>query len=302
MSQVRKTLAVVGAGLVGTAFARLLAVRGYEVTGVWSRSRQGVERSERAGFKVFGDAAAAAAEAEVVLVTVRDDAVHLIAREIAEGGAVRAGQVYLHTSGSQGVDALAPLASAGALVGAIHPLQTFAAVDAAIELLPGSYFGVTAEGPALEAVEAIVSALGGTSLMIPESERVTYHLSAVLASNCFVALVELASLVLVAVGVPEREAQAALLPLVAGTLRNIESLGIEAALTGPVARGDAATVAGHARVLARLDPRVAEAYASLSDVALDLARARGLGPEIAGELAAVLAGVRANAAERGAGA
>jgi predicted short-subunit dehydrogenase-like oxidoreductase (DUF2520 family) len=147
--------------------------------------------------------------------------------------------------------------------------------------LPGSYFRIEADPGAQRRVRALVRALGGRALSLPrwiagQESAALYHAGAVAASNYLVTLLDFAARHLEALGASRRQALRALLPLVRGTLENVERLGIPAALTGPIARGDVPTVEGHVAALRRLAPDLLEIYRPLARETVALALERGL--------------------------
>ncbi|HEU0079970.1 MAG TPA: DUF2520 domain-containing protein, partial [Longimicrobiaceae bacterium] len=179
----------------------------------------------------------------------------------------------LHLSGSLGMEALAMPARAGHPVGGLHPLCAVADPVEGADRLRGATFGVEGEGAARALAERIVRAAGGTTLELPPGSRTAYHASAVFASNYVVALLAVAERLMESAGIPAELARPALAGLAAGAVENVRDDGPAAALTGPVARGDAETVARH---LARLSGDERRLYSLLAAEALRLARARGL--------------------------
>ncbi|HET6232523.1 MAG TPA: Rossmann-like and DUF2520 domain-containing protein [Longimicrobiaceae bacterium] len=196
-----------------------------------------------------------------------------------------AGLPALHTSGGLGADVLEPLAALGASIGGVHPLAAVAHPVEGAERLRGASFGVEAEGPARALAERIVRACGGRVLSVAHGEKPTYHAAAVFASNYAVALLALAERLMERAGVPEEDARPALGALVAGAVANVAERGPVAALTGPVARGDDATVRLH---LARLSGGERRLYSLLGREALALALRAGLDADAAERIADAL--------------
>jgi predicted short-subunit dehydrogenase-like oxidoreductase (DUF2520 family) len=263
-------IAVVGAGRVGTAVAVLLGRAGHDVAAVSG----GAQTEERARTWLpgvpFVPASEAAARGEVVLLAVPDDALRVLARELADAVAVTPGAWAVHLSGAAGLDALDPLAGAGARRLAIHPLQTFPQVEVAIEALPGCRTAVTADdedGYVLG--ERLAGDLGAVPFRLPDERRPLYHAAAVFASNYLVATSAVAARLFAIAGVPEP--LAAMGPLQEATLANVVRLGPDAALTGPAVRGDATTVERNLAALAADAPETVAAYVAMCRVALDLA-------------------------------
>jgi predicted short-subunit dehydrogenase-like oxidoreductase (DUF2520 family) len=272
----------IGCGRVGGALARALHAAGYEVGPLWSRSAARAEAAVSAlpGTLVAPSTQDVADSSDLVIVAVPDRAI----APVAEAVAWSRGRSVVHTSGGTGVEALQRAADAGAKVGAWHPLKSFAggADDADLR---GITFAIEA-GPSLgEVLDSLTRALGATPLHLAAADRARYHASAVLASNALVALLGEAASLWTAFGWTREQALAALLPLAQGAVDNVAALGLPDALTGPVERGDRATVERHLAALADAPPRVSEVYRVLSRAALDLAVEKG---GIAGEQATEL--------------
>jgi predicted short-subunit dehydrogenase-like oxidoreductase (DUF2520 family) len=272
-------IAVIGAGRVGTAVAVLLSRAGHRIVGVSGRA----DTVERAGRHLPDvpvlPAAYAVSRSQVVLVGTPDDRIAGVVVDLAAQGAFRSGQAVVHLSGATGLGALAPAADAGARTLSMHPLQTFPTVEAAISRLPGSGMAVTApdeEGYQLGA--GLAADLGARPFRLAEEARPLYHAAAVFASNYLVTVLALAERLFGEAGIDDPAPL--YLPLVQATLENVETMGVERALTGPAVRADAGTIERNLQALAGADPTAVSAYVALADVALDLAeRAGRLSPE-----------------------
>ena len=221
----------------------------------------------------------------ILVLAVPDDALRDVANEVARAGAAPAGCVALHLSGALSTDALTPLHGAGYALGSLHPLQTVADPWSGVERLRGCAYALAGEPAALTAGRRLVSVLGGIPLVIPPALRPIYHAAAVFASNYVLAAAAVVARALVEAGIEEEDAVAAALPLMRGTMDNVEQLGLSAALTGPVARGDIDTVRLH---LSRLSPRERGLYSALGLETIQLARAAGLDPARAEALESLL--------------
>ena len=199
------------------------------------------------------------------------------------------GQAVVHCSGADSLDVLEPARIVGARVGSFHPLQTFASIQKAIENLPGSTFALEAEGDLLLTLEAMAQALEGHWIKLGAGDKAAYHAAAVMTSNYLVTLVKLASDLWQSFGIPRDEAIQALLPLLKGTLNNIENLSIPNALTGPIARGDVGTVQIHLNTLQTAAPALLPVYCELGLQTVPVAVAKGrISPAQAGEIQTIL--------------
>ena len=209
----------------------------------------------------------------VVLLAVPDDVLPEMAHAMAGQGEAPEGCVALHCSGTLSVEVLGPLHARGYHVGSLHPLQALADPVTGAERLLGSWFAVSGDSEATTVARRLVASLDGTPLTIPMSRRPLYHAAAVVASNYLPVLLALSARLLVLAGVDEDEAIPALLPLMRGTLDNVQELGLAPALTGPISRGDIETVRLHLRTIPEREARV---YKDLGREAVALAEARGL--------------------------
>lgn len=284
----RLTVGVVGAGRVGPALAASLQLAGHRPVAVSGVSDASVRRAAELLPDVpLVSPAEVLARAELVLLTVPDDALAGLVSGLAETGAVRPGQLLVHTSGRYGTAVLDPATRAGALPLALHPAMTFTGTSVDVQRLAGCSFGVTAPDELRMAAEALVIEMGGEPEWIAESARPLYHAALAIGANHLVTLVAQAMELLHDAGVqaPNRM----LGPLLGAALDNALRSG-DAALTGPVARGDAGTVAAHVAELRRHAPQSVAGYLAMARTTADRALAHGLlKPELAEDLLGVLA-------------
>jgi predicted short-subunit dehydrogenase-like oxidoreductase (DUF2520 family) len=282
-----RKLGFIGAGTVGTALAVGLSRKGYPIVAVSSRSRASAEKLARlvTGCQVFGSNQGVADSAELVFVTTPDDAIAAVVSQVKW----HAGQSVVHCSGADSADILEPAQKLGAQVGVFHPLQTFASAQQAIENIPGSTFALEAEEPLLGTLQDMATALGGDWVELKASDKVLYHAAAVIACNYTVTLVKLATDLWQTFNVPTQKATKALLPLLRGTLHNIEAVGIPRCLTGPIARGDVGTIRKHLDALEKTAPSLLSTYRELGLQTIPIAVAKGrINQNQAQELRAIL--------------
>jgi predicted short-subunit dehydrogenase-like oxidoreductase (DUF2520 family) len=273
----RRKVAIIGAGVVGTAIGALLHRKGFPIAAVASRSLGSAEKAVRyiGDGKAMADPAAAAAVAELVFITTPDGAIARVCGDIAAQRQFSEGSVVLHCCGAHSAELIAAARDCGAKVLSIHPLQTMADTDQAVANLPGSFFALDGDAEAIDAGKEIIAALGGTVMVIPSGGKMLYHAAAVVACNYFVALVFQALRMLEAVDIPKETGLAALLPLLGGTVRNLERVGIPRALTGPIERGDLKTIEGHLAAFDGFMPEGKAIYCELGKIAVDVAEAKG---------------------------
>lgn len=279
----RQTVAIIGAGRLGGAFGRLLALAGYRVAAVAARTKKSAVEAARfigAGEPMTDVVKAAAAGAAIVVIATPDRAIREVCERIARGGGFRRGALVVHASGANSLELLASARPSGARRAVVHPLQSIPDREQGVANLPGSFFRIEADPGALRPARQLVAALGGTELPLPKwrpdaHSAALYHAGAVAASNYLVALLAYAARFFQELGAERGLALQAVLPLVRGTLANVERLGIPGALTGPIARGDAQTVAGHLAAMRQRAPDLLALYLQLARQTLPLAREQG---------------------------
>jgi len=213
------------------------------------------------------------AAADLVLLTVPDDVLPGLVSGLAATDAPLAGRLLAHASGRHGIGVLDPATRKGALPLAMHPVMTFTGRPDDLDRLAGVSFGVTAPEPLRPAAEALVIEMGGEPVFIEEEARGLYHAGLASAANHLVALVAQSADLLRAAGVAEPARM--LGPLLSAALDNALRLG-DAGLTGPVARGDADTVAEHVQALRHTSPEALRAYVALARLTADRALAAGI--------------------------
>src|SRR6185437_6221465 len=258
----RLTVCIISAGRVGTALGVALERADHVVVACSAISRESRQRAQRR----LPDTAVlppdeVARRAELLLLAVPDAELAGLVSGLAATSAVRPGTIVAHTSGANGIAILAPLARDGCIPLAIHPAMTFTGSDEDIARLPDSCFGITAADDVGHAIaQSLVLEMGGEPFCVREDARVLYHAALAHASNHLVTVVADALEALrTALRGSELLGQQSVGPLARAALENTLQRG-QAALTGPVARGDAAAVAGHLAALQRADPQLAEAY------------------------------------------
>jgi predicted short-subunit dehydrogenase-like oxidoreductase (DUF2520 family) len=270
----RPTLAFIGAGRAGSALATALAAAGHSIVAVHSRTPAHAARLAAAtGARVVPTAVQAVRCADITFATVPDAEIARVAATIAATGVALPGRSLVHCSATHGSEVLAAVRLTTAAVGAFHPLQALAGPQSAA-LLRGTSFAIEAPQPLLTQLTALVADLGGYVIDLPHGGRALYHAAAVLAGNAPLALLARATSLLEEAGVGRADAHRALAALLSGAASNAAAAGAGSALTGPVVRGDAATVARHLDVLAA-DPNTRELYRRLALEALALAGPEG---------------------------
>jgi predicted short-subunit dehydrogenase-like oxidoreductase (DUF2520 family) len=265
---------VVGAGRVGAVLAAALQSAGHEIVAVAGESDASRARiaSLLPGVAVEKPTAVARA-CDLLLLTVPDDMLGNVVKTMTDAGAIRPGMYVAHTSGRHGLAILEPAAAIGAHVMAVHPAMTFSGTSVDLARLTGCVFGLTAASPADRAfAEALVSDLGGKPMWVPEEMRTLYHAGLAHGANHLVTLVTEAMEILSAAGATDPAGT--LRPLLTAALDNALDHG-DAALTGPIVRGDAGTVAAHLDDIRTNAPQTLGSYVSMARATLDRAVSDG---------------------------
>jgi len=264
-------LGFIGAGTVASTLAVAFNQKGYPVVAVSSRQRKSADKLALLVENCFSCKSnqEVADRAELVFITTPDDVI----ASVASGVRWRPEQGVVHCSGADSTDVLAPAREAGATVGVFHPLQTFFAAKQ--ENLPGITYTLEAEEPLLTILKDMATALGGRWIVLKAEDKVLYHTSAVLACNYLITLVKIATDLWHCFGVPPQQARQALLPLLRGTIDNIDTAGIPQCLTGPISRGDTGTIKKHLKSLEEAAPELIALYLELGLNTIPIALAKG---------------------------
>lgn len=259
---------IIGRGNVGSALRRALKARGdLDVTTAGHTVRRTQVQS-----------------ANVILLTVPDTAIRPVAESIASH--VQPGQVVLHCAGARGTEELTSCASRGAATGVMHPLVSFPNRKTNPPL-PGTTFVVHGAPRANRTARTIAKACGARAIAQNVSGA-AYHAAAALVANGAAAIAFEGVRILRKIGFEQRDAERAIGGLMRSVGDNVERIGVPDALTGPIARGDAATVRHHRGALAKLGKGPRAAYDAVGPVILECAKAAGLGRRRATEVARAL--------------
>ena len=270
----KRTLAIIGGGRVGRALGRRLAESGWAVGPVVARSARSALAAVRAiGTGMPHDALAAEiVGARLILIAVPDDAIAAVARRLARRAphGSLAGCVVLHTSGAVPSAALDPLARRGASIASMHPLQTFSA--GVRSRLVGVTFAIEGQPRACRLARSLARELGAKPTIIHPDAKALYHAAGAFASPHVLAALAAGTAMLEKAGFRERDARSALLRLARQTLENYERLGAKRSWTGPVSRGDHATIRRHEAALKKLPAEFLAAYRALTKLQVRLLR------------------------------
>ncbi|HEX5939023.1 MAG TPA: DUF2520 domain-containing protein [Dehalococcoidia bacterium] len=280
----RPRVGFVGTGKVGTALGAGIQAAGYPVVAGWSRSTPALTRFLS---RVPGAAAASrpldvVEAADLVFLTVPDSLIPVLAASLSWDST----KIAVHCSGALSLDVLEPATAEGAAVGSLHPLLALASAEADFR---GATAALEGDERALPVLEQIAADLELRALVLAPGQKALYHAAAVILSNYSVILFAVAQEILESLGEGEEEARASLLPLLRAVVTNLGRQSAPAALTGPIARGDVQTVAGHLAALAAKHPELIPLYQELGLKTVDLANRQGsIDEDIATELRQLL--------------
>ena len=282
-----KSLNIIGCGAVGKVVGRLFhQAKLFEVGDILNRSHESGQSAAEfigAGRPVSGYAGMR--PADLYLIAASDDAISGCAEALSAAGLVQPGSIVFHLSGALPSTVLAPVLEFGGEVASVHPVQSFADPEASVADFAGTWCGIEGDAAAVALLSGAFSAIGGRIFAVDPAFKTIYHAGAVLVCNYLTALVEVGVKAYGKGGLARETALQVMEPLVRGTVDNIFRVGTEQALTGPIARGDAAVVSGQLAAIEGWDSEVALIYRALGRVAVELSRRRGVASE--GDLAAL---------------
>ncbi|HHV99453.1 MAG TPA: DUF2520 domain-containing protein [Clostridiaceae bacterium] len=271
-------IGIIGAGRVGSALAIGLAKEKFPIEGVFNKTDNPVKTlGEKIGVSFNNSLEEVVSKADTVFITVPDDILEKMSLFISEkiSSEVIKGKVFLHCSGACTSGVLGAISEKGGFTGSLHPIQTFADRTESWRGLYNIYYGFEGSYEAQKAAETIVKAFNGRLLIIDSEAKPLYHAAACVLSNYTVVLSYIAGGLLKAAGLDKETGIKALAPLAAKTIKNIELLGPEGALTGPVSRGDSGVIAQHLDAMSKRCPEFIDIYRTLGKTAFEIALKNG---------------------------
>lgn len=266
-------LNIVGAGHVGRTLGRLFHARGvFAVQDVLTRSRASAQAAvDFIGAGLACDDPTALRPAGVWMLAVSDDRIGAVARALAAGSGL-AGAVVFHCSGAKASAELDVVRAAGAFAASVHPVRSFADPQQVAAAFDGTFCGAEGDPEALALLGPAFEAIGARVVPIDAQAKTVYHAASVFASNYLTTVLDAALRAYQAAGIPAEVARELARPLASETLANVFRLGPEAALSGPIARGDSTTVARQQAAVTHWDPAAGALYDALASATRDLAR------------------------------
>ena len=268
------TLSVIGGGHVGRALGRLFAQAGapFALQDVLARSPDSARRAvDFIGAGTPADGYGALRPADVYMLSVGDDQIVPACAALAAAVPLR-GAIVFHCSGALASDRLQAAREAGAHVASVHPIRSFADPGAVAAAFAGTFCGIEGDPQALAVLEPALLAIAARPVAIDAAAKTVYHAAAVFASNYLTTVLDAALRAYQAAGIPEATARELARPLVTETVANVFRLGAAPALSGPIARGDMATVARQQQAVSQWDAPTGELYQALVAPTVNLAR------------------------------
>lgn len=274
----KPSLNIVGCGRVGRVLGRLFAQQDvFLVQDVLTRSSASAE--DAVAFVGCGRACVDLAQlrvADVTLLGVPDDRISATCAALAAQGLLNADSIVFHCSGALSSDALSAASACGAAAASLHPVRSFADAEAVAQQFAGTFCGIEGDARALQLLQPALLAIGARPVPLDAGAKTLYHAASVFACNYLTTIIDTALRAYSAAGIAPELASQMAQPLITETLANIFRLGPEQALTGPIARGDLATVAKQQATVAAWDSAAGTLYAALADATKQLAQRRPL--------------------------
>jgi predicted short-subunit dehydrogenase-like oxidoreductase (DUF2520 family) len=272
--KIKPSCAVVGCGKVGTVIGRELQNAGYRLVGLADVSQQALEDAAKTlhAENISGRPEQVTPKADIVFIATPDGAIGDTCRGIVDNAGFGKGTVVIHFSGALPSTVLSPAKSLGAFIGSMHPLQSVASKNVT-NAFQGVTFSIEGDEAARGVMKGIIDDLGATHILIETQSKCLYHAAAAIACNYLVTLEDAAIELMEEAGIGRENAFKVMGPLIRATLKNIESIGTEQALTGPIARGDVETVKRHVEEIEARKPKWLSLYKLLGLHTLDIATA-----------------------------
>ncbi|QNO13806.1 DUF2520 domain-containing protein [Alkalicella caledoniensis] len=276
----------IGAGKVGTVFGHYLKENGLNVVGYYSRNPESAQKAAEFSSAKVLSLEEVVEQSDIVFLTTPDSVIKKVCDDIGENIGFSNNQTIVHMSGALKSDILSKAKAQGANTFSLHPMQSFADTKKSIDAIHNTFFTMEGTGDK-SAILEILKKIGNKFKEIEPEHKPLYHAAACVASNYLVTLAKVSTNMLKTIGFNEQEGHDVLMPLMQGTMDNIDKLGVVDALTGPIVRGDMVTIQNH---LENLNDDQKSFYSALGLETLDVAEKRGLRKEDIEALKKILEG------------
>lgn len=262
----------IGAGKVGTAFGLYLRSHGYKIIGYYSKTFNSSEKAAKlTDSKAFINLKNLTKETDIIFITTNDDEIENVCNYLVDNNLLVKEKIVVHMSGASTSDVLKRAKEIGCYCYSLHPLQSFANINKAVEDLKHTVFSIEGDNEKIDVIEDILKRTGNDYFRISADEKAIYHAAACVISNYLTVVIDYGLSLFSSIGIDKEKGYKAMLPLMYGTIENIERLGTEKALTGPIARGDINTVIKHIKHLKEKNPDFIKFYKTLGHKTLELA-------------------------------
>lgn len=258
-------MAFIGAGKVGIAISIYMKKKGFIIDGYYSKSYNSAQKASRLTDSQAFISLKEVSAADIIWITTNDDAIEEVGKKLADLDCINEGHIIAHMSGVHGSSALDALRQKGCAVYSVHPLQAFADTNIAVEALERTIFTIEGSEKKLFAIKDIFKTTGNQYFIINEEGKTLYHAGACILSNYLVTLVDSALNLFEKAGIKRSKILDATMPLIMGTLDNIQKKDTKAALTGPIQRNDINTLYKH---ITEIDMRMPAELEFYKDIGL----------------------------------
>ncbi|KDR96147.1 Predicted oxidoreductase, contains short-chain dehydrogenase (SDR) and DUF2520 domains [Peptoclostridium litorale DSM 5388] len=268
----------IGAGKVSKAFGIYLKGRGFEISGYASKRFKSAEQAAvMTGSSAFEKYEDIVQNADMVFITVPDDSIYGVTRNISDLKCKLEGKIFVHMSGALSSNELEGLSERGCGTYSLHPMLSFADTEKSVHMLKNAVFTLEGNGVEYEKVRMLVEGMGNKVHTIEKSQKTLYHAAACTASNYVVALVDFAACMLKSAGIDEEGAFEMIGGLSQGALSNVLQMGADDSITGPISRGDVGTVKRHIDAIAdKYDSNLLSMYSAMGKRALEISKRKKL--------------------------
>jgi len=261
----------IGAGKVGTSFGKYLVNNGFFVEGYYSRSYISAEKASNiTNSKAYRNISELTQKADVICITTNDDSIKSVCDEIAINDGFKKGSMVGHMSGALSSVILESAKKQNCSIFSLHPLQAFASIEKAVLDLENTVFSIEGD-ERIKEITKILDICGNKYFIVDSKDKTLYHIAACIVSNYTVTLMDFGLAIFETIGIDKEKGFRALLPLINGSLENINKYGTAAALTGPIARGDINTITKHIEEIKVRSPDMLENYCMLGKKTTELA-------------------------------
>lgn len=265
-------LGFIGAGKVGTALGIYFKEKGFDISGYYSRTKDScIQSAIRTESHYYSNLQQLVEASDILFITTSDDQIENVAKQLCEAYCLKPGKLIIHTSGALPSTIIDTVKAFGCFTYSMHPLQAFANVDKSVSDLSNTYFCIEGDEEKISILEDILLTCKNAYFKVSPEQKTLYHASACMLSNYMVTLIHNSLIFLESTQLDTSTAFKAMLPLVNSTIQNVLELGTKGALTGPISRGDIATVKKQFEAISSFSKDQLALYSCMSKETLKLA-------------------------------